>query len=90
MQRPFGFDFSKKVNPAIEKACKEQMEQAKAKKRARLYALKRKYADVGLYDAIFMLFFRERRLSIPDVAWILETDEDTVSAEIDIIEQNRR
>ena len=84
------FDWSKKPDPAIDKFCKERDDAAKAKKRERLECLRRKYHDVPLHSAVIQLFWREARLTIDDIAFILETDADTVKFEIDIARQNAR
>ena len=72
------FNWSKQPDPAIDKACRERDERAKAKKRERLDCLRRKYHDVPLNLAVMQLFWREGRLTISDITQILETDEDTV------------
>ena len=84
------FNFSTQPDPAVEKWCKERDEKAKAEKRERLACLRRKYHDVPLRHAVMNLFWREANLTIPDIAEILETDEDTVKFEIDIIRQDAR
>ena len=82
------FNWSKKPDPAIDKACKERDDKAKAEKRERLECLRRKYHDVPFHYAVLQLFWREGNLTISDIAKILETDEDTVKFEVDIIRQN--
>ena len=63
---------------------------ARERKSERLDGLKRKYHDVPLHWAVIQLFWREANLTIPDIALILETDEDTVTWEIDRARQNAR
>ena len=84
------FNFSKKPDPAIDKWCKKRDEKAKARKRERLDCLRRKYHDVPFHYAVMQLFWREGKLTISDIAKILETDEDTVKFEIDRARQNAR
>jgi len=84
------FNWSTKPDPAIDKACKRRDEQAKARKRERLDCLRRKYHDVPFHLAVLQLFWREGKLTISDIAKILETDEDTVRFEVDIIRQKAR
>ena len=84
------FNWSKKADPAVDKWHQKQMDKAKAEKQNRLENLKRKYHDMPLKYAVMQLFWRERNLTIPDIAKILETDEDTVQFEIDIARQNAR
>lgn len=59
-------------------------------KAERLNCLRRKYQDVPLNWAVIQLFWREGNLTIADVAKILETDEDTITWEIDRARQNAR
>ena len=84
------FNFSKQPDPAVDKWCKERDEKAKAKKRERLDCLRRKYHDVPFHLAVMQLFWRERNLTIDDIAVILETDYDTVNWEVDRARQNAR
>ena len=86
----FGFNFSMKPDPVIDRLCKEASERAKKAKRDRLDALRRKYHDVPLNMAVIQLFWREGGLTIRDLAIILETDEGTIESEIDRAELNAR
>ena len=88
--RYFGFNFSSKPNPAIERAAKEASEKRKAAHRERLDSLRRKYSDFPLNMAVIQLFWREGGLTVSDLARILETDEATVNSEIDRAELNAR
>lgn len=82
------FNWSKKPDPVIDRLCKERDEKAKAKQQERLDCLRRKYHDIPLRYAVMQLFWRERNLTVSDIASILETDEDTVRWEIDRARQN--
>lgn len=86
----YGFNWSKKPDPAIDKACKRRDDAAKARKNKRMEDLKRKYHDVPFHHAVLLLFWREGRLTIDDIAKILETDSDTVRFEVDKIRQDAR
>jgi len=63
---------------------------ARERKRERMEGLKRKYHDVPFHHAVMNLFWREGRLTMDDIATILETDDDTVKWEIDKIRQDAR
>lgn len=63
-------------------------EVAKEAKAKRFEGLKRKYSDVPLHWAVIQLYSREGKLRIRDIAKILETDEATISQELDIARQN--
>lgn len=56
----------------------------------RFECLRKKYHDVPLNWAVIQLFWREGNLTIPDIAEILETDEETIDSEIDRARQNAR
>ena len=68
----------------------EREAKRKQQRQERFEALRRKYSDVGLHWAVIQLFWREARLTVRDIAEILETDEDTIRGEIDIARQNAR
>jgi len=72
------------------KAEREREERQARKRQERFDGLRRKYQDVPLHWAVIQLFWREARLTVSDIAEILETDEDTVRFEIDIARQNAR
>ena len=84
------FNFSTQPDAAIDKWHKQRDDAAKAEKRERLACLRRKYHDVPLRHAVMNLFWREAKLTISDIAEILETDEKTVKTEIDTIRQDAR
>ena len=86
----FGFNFSSKPNPVIDRLCQEASERASKARRERLDGLRRKYSDIPLNMAVIQLFWREGGLTVSDLAEVLETDEDTIMFEIDRAEQNAR
>lgn len=81
------YDWSKKECPLVKKWNREQEERAKARKKERIDSLRKKYHDCGFHSAVMQLFYRETRLTISDIAEILQTTETEVENELDIMNQ---
>ena len=84
------YDWSKKECPLVNKWNREQDEREKARRQERIDSLRRKYHDCGRHMAVMQLFYRETRLTISDIAEILQTTETDVENELDIMRQNAR
>ena len=69
---------------------REKEAREKKARQARLDGLKRLYSDVPMRHSVIQLLGSRPRLTIAEMAWIKETDVDTIQFEIEMAYQDAR